>query len=100
MDDLRLSIRALRANPIVSLVAVLSLALGIGANTAIFSLVNGLLLRALPVTYAGAKVEESGSRCHVDHCSASNTGVARRKNQRSNQLRNSVISPGFCSMSL
>ena len=49
MDDIRLSIRALRANPIVSLVAVLSLALGIGANTAIFSLVNGLLLRALPV---------------------------------------------------
>src|SRR6187399_1425751 len=49
MDDLRLSIRALRANPIVSLVAVLSLALGIGANTAVFSLVNGLLLRTLPV---------------------------------------------------
>jgi putative ABC transport system permease protein len=49
MDDFRLSIRALRASPIVSLVAALSLALGIGANTAIFSLVNGLLLRALPV---------------------------------------------------
>ena len=49
MDDLRLSIRALRASPIVSVIAGLSLALGIGANTAIFSLVNGLLLRALPV---------------------------------------------------
>src|SRR5260221_4503409 len=49
MDDFRLSIRALRASPIVSLVAALSLALGIGANTAIFSLVNSLLLRALPV---------------------------------------------------
>jgi putative ABC transport system permease protein len=49
MEDLRLAVRALRANPMVSLVAVLSLALGIGANTAIFSLVNGLLLRALPV---------------------------------------------------
>src|SRR6188474_2238563 len=49
MDDVRLSIRALRANPIVSFMAALSLALGIGANTAIFSLVNGLLLRALPV---------------------------------------------------
>jgi putative ABC transport system permease protein len=49
MDDFRLSIRALRASPMVSLVAALSLALGIGANTAIFSLVNGMLLRALPV---------------------------------------------------
>src|SRR5690349_6589082 len=49
MHDLRLALRALRATPIVSLVAVLSLALGIGANTAIFSLVNSLLLRSLPV---------------------------------------------------
>ncbi len=49
MTALRLAIRALHATPIVSIVATLSLALGIGANTAIFSLVNSLLLRALPV---------------------------------------------------
>jgi predicted permease len=49
MQDLRLAIRSLRATPIVSIVAALSLALGIGANTSIFSLINGLLLRALPV---------------------------------------------------
>jgi hypothetical protein len=49
MHDLRLAVRALRATPIVSIVATLSLALGIGANTAIFSIVNSLLLRALPV---------------------------------------------------
>ena len=49
MHDLRLAVRALRTTPIVSLVAVLSLALAIGANTAIFSLVNSLLLRELPV---------------------------------------------------
>ena len=48
-QDLRLSLRALRATPIVTAVVILSLALAIGANTAIFSLVNSLLLRALPV---------------------------------------------------
>ena len=49
MQDLRLAVRALRATPIVTAVAVLSLALAIGANTAIFSLVDSLLLRTLPV---------------------------------------------------
>jgi predicted permease len=49
MHDLRLAARSLLATPVVTAVAVLSLALGIGANTAIFSLINGLLLRALPV---------------------------------------------------
>src|SRR5262249_20680760 len=49
MHDLRLAFRSLRATPIISVVAVLSLALGIGANTAIFSLVDSLILRALPV---------------------------------------------------
>jgi predicted permease len=49
MSDLRDAFRALRAAPVVSAVAILSLALGIGANTAIFSLVNALMLRSLPV---------------------------------------------------
>ena len=49
MQDFLLAFRALRATPIVTVVAALSLTLGIGANTAIFSLVNSLLLRPLPV---------------------------------------------------
>ena len=49
LQDLRLAIRSLSATPVVTFVAVLSLALGIGANTAIFSLVDRLVLRSLPV---------------------------------------------------
>ncbi|MBI4503753.1 MAG: ABC transporter permease [Gemmatimonadetes bacterium] len=49
MRDFRDAVRALHANPLVTLVAILSLAFGIGANTAIFSLINSLLLRSLPV---------------------------------------------------
>ena len=49
MYSLRDAFRTLRAAPAVSAIAILSLALGIGANTAMFSILDSLLLRALPV---------------------------------------------------
>ena len=48
-QDLRYGLRSFRRNPVVAATAVLSLALGIGANTAIFSIFNTLVLRPLPV---------------------------------------------------
>lgn len=72
LQDLRFTLRQLRKNPGFALTTILTLALGIGATTSIFSLVNAVLLRPLPFPESDRLMEVS----HLDH--APGTSVLTR----------------------
>ncbi len=59
MNDIRIAFRQLRKSPGFALTVILTIALGIGANTAIFTLVHAVLIKSLPVV--DPKTLESGS---------------------------------------
>jgi putative ABC transport system permease protein len=68
LADLRFALRQLRKSPGFTLTAVLTLALGIGANTAVFSLVNAILLRQLPFKDASRVVTLDLGLCGIGIC--------------------------------
>ena len=70
--DLRYAFRGLARSPLFTSVALLSIALGIGANTAIFTLVDEVLLRRLPVKDPGQLVLFNGARNHYGNNSGGN----------------------------
>ena len=64
-NDLRLALRLLRRSPGFACVAVLTLAIGIGGTTALFSAVDAVLLRPLPFPAEGRLVAMSGSNASM-----------------------------------
>jgi predicted permease len=93
-QDFRYSLRSLRKSPVFLAVAVVSLALGIGANAAIFTLINQLILQALPVRDPEQLVMLAGRGEHY----GGNNGPDRISYPMYQEIRdkNQVFSAMFC----
>ena len=61
LQDLRYALRLAVKRPALSLITIATLAIGVGGNTAVFTVVNGLLIRALPVPEANRVVRVFGA---------------------------------------
>ena len=94
LQDLLYCLRTLRKSPVFLAVAVLSLALGIGANTAIFTLINQLILQPLPVRHPEQLVMLAGRGRHY----GGNNGADRLSYPMYQEIRdkNQVFSGMFC----
>ncbi|MGA8622796.1 MAG: ABC transporter permease [Candidatus Sulfotelmatobacter sp.] len=96
LQDIRFALRQLRKNPGFTAVAVLTLALGIGANTAIFTVVNALLLKTLPVRDPlQLVVVGDPTRANGRSNGTPQTGIASYPLYKELRDRNSVFS-GLC----
>jgi predicted permease len=94
LQELRYSLRTLRKSPVFLVVSILSLALGIGANTAIFTLINQLILQPLPVKDPQQLVMLAGRGKHY----GGNNGPDRLSYPMYREIRdqNQVFSGMFC----
>ena len=88
-QDLRYAFRAMAGNPLFTATAVLSLALGIGANTAIYSFMDAILMRALPVAHPEQLVVAEWQSARRSPVVKSINGSARRNGQ------GGTVSPNF-----
>src|SRR5580693_4520579 len=98
LQDLRYSLRTLRKSPVFLALAVVSRALGIGANTAIFTLINQLILQPLPVKNPEQILMLAGRGKHY----GGNNGPERISYPMYREIRdqNQVFSGMFCTFPL